>query len=176
MFISRYSLAAALILIFGLLGCSASAPERPVADSLQRLSLSVQLSRTSLFSNEFEQYRLSGNSLFFECGNFARNNYKPREQQVLVLSSDALTELVEKSQDLIDSLPAHAKWDEPGKNDSVADPGQASLLIELGRDRSELKTSLDAIVNDDAAAARNLVRALRHSAGNPCGNQKFFGL
>lgn len=151
-------------------------PSRQVADSLQSLSLSLQLSRVSLFSSDFEQYRLSGNSLFFECGNFARSTFKPREQKVLVLNNDAQADLVEKAQAFVDSLSSHGKWEEAGKNDSVADPGQASLLVELGRQRSELKTSLDAVANDDAPEARNLVRALRRSAGNPCGSQRFFGL
>ena len=164
----------ALAAILG--GCGSSQAPRQVADSLQSLSLSMQLSRVSLFSSDFEQYRLSGNSLYYECGYFARATFKPREQKVLVISSDALNDLAEKAQALADSLPTHGKWDDPGKNDSVADPGQANLLIEFGRNRSELKTSLDAITNDDSAQARNLVRALRQSAGYPCGNQKFFGL
>lgn len=159
-----------------LLACSNSAPQRPVANSLMNLSLSVQLSRTSLFSNDFEQYRLSGNNLYYECGNFARENYKPREQKVLILSPDQQSELANLAQEVIGKSAEHKNWDAPGKNDSIADPGRAILSVELGRESAEIKTSLDALVESDYAQPRELVRLLRTSAQNPCGSLKFFGL
>lgn len=144
-------------------------------------SVSINLSRMSFSDTEFENYKVTGDKVFQECGSYRRGKYYPKEQKVLRLRASAITYLREEVEDFIQKYKQQEwKWDAPGKNLSPADPGQLKADIISGKDNITINTSLDGISSPNVEIARymkSLVRTVRGISGSPpCGNREFYGI
>jgi hypothetical protein len=162
----------------------------------QTLRLGVYLARGSLFSApEFEQYKVSGNSLFVECGIIRGGRAVAKAQNILSLSTGAEEALRTLEQDLSTYLET--------ENPSLASqelgsfgfmhPGEATIHLSPGSSSpspgsGEVKTTIDEISSSsNSSPVRKLVVGLRTIARESlksrggseeplCGNTSFYGI
>lgn len=168
-----------------LVGCGATAPSSLPNDAQpppQVASLGVYLARGSLFHTpEFEQYRLSGNTLFVECGVVRGGRPQSRDRHVFRLSPGELETLNENSAALIDFLQRRgSSFEDPGSQLGFTDPGQARISIKRvaaphtsaspadsavdasSNQVTELRTSLDEVASESLTSPlRKTVTSLR---------------
>ena len=143
-------------------------------------SLDLFMSRSSLTETEFEQYSISGDSLFSECGLVERGRFVAKVQNVTTIAPDTASELVAATfavhQLVKEKRPS---FDPPGTKASPFDPGTYALKSSCGGEPLDIKTSFDAVVNGETkptAALGKLTKTLRLAAANGCGGRNFFGL
>lgn len=160
-------------------GCFSSSPPASEALTVGKVGIEVYLSRAALDKVEFEQYRLVGNKLFYECGELKRGRSAPKEQNVSAPSETSQVVL----SNLIDStvkLETKEQLDAPGNNSDLMDPGKAFFTLDSNGTKREFKTSLDAIEEGSTETAEQLldiVLYLRGAAkGALCGNIEFYGI
>ena len=145
-------------------------------------SIELFLSRTSMTSTDFEQYKLSYNSVYFECGEIRRGRYLPRHQEFIDVASDLQQEIFSAANTTLDDRARNElALDPPGKNKNLADPGVFTLtIVPSSGETVILSTSLDSVTNRGRELERDmekLARLLRKSAGNNvCGSPSFYGL
>jgi len=171
----------AATLFVGLLllaGCQTPAPVPP--PDTQIASLDLFMTRSSLLSTDFEQYSLSDDGLFSECGIIDHGRFVAKTQILSDLSSEERAAIVESAYGLQQMLgEKKPSFDPPGTKASPFDPGSFSLKISLGGEEIDVKTSFDAVVNGEnrpTEKLRTLTKLLRYSAAEGCGANTFYGL
>jgi hypothetical protein len=178
-FISR------LVLSIAFSGCSALFPERqapPAAESVAEVFFNLSLSRASLTTTEFEQYKSMPTGVFAECGTIHRGRPDTRDQRVEKVDAEKLHEAHALAYRLFERLSSEERppVDDPGTNASLADPGKYTLKLRVADKQVELLTSLDfverrqASIATDANKFTQVVRALPSSV--MCGNNDFYGI
>ncbi len=174
-----------LILLVTFSGCSILSPDNDAAsppDSVPDVSFNLSMSRTSLTTTEFEQYKSMPAGLFAECGTIHRGRPDTRDQKIEKVDAERLHEARTLAYRLFERLSAEERppVDEPGTNASLADPGKYTLKLRAGDKQVELLTSLDfverrqASIATDANKFTQVVRAL--PSGVMCGNADFYGI
>lgn len=157
------------------------APGSPVAPS-NISSLELTVSRASLYSTDFEHYKLEGSNLFYECGELQRNRFIARMQEIEKPAEDLSAAVQVAASDLLTvkdttayTLPA------PGKNAHLADPGILTLVVtgDGGR-KEEFKTSLDDTLSGSSKLLDRLLEVSRRLRGlpsnPPCNSKVFYGM
>jgi hypothetical protein len=178
-FISR------LFLSIAFSGCSAifSDAQAPInSENVPEVSFNLSLSRASLTTTEFEQYKSMPAGLFAECGTIHRGRPDTRDQRVEKVDAEKLHEARVLAYRLFERLSADDRppVDQPGTNASLADPGKYTLKLRVADKQVELLTSLDFVERRQASIATDannftqVVRALPSSV--MCGNNDFYGI
>ena len=136
-------------------------PEDPAqnssaASSFDLLSLDLYIARSSLMSGDFEQFKLVGNQLFFECGQVQRATPRAAIQKLIVVDDSSASIIRERAVKLMTALSEKKEvLPAPGKLQGFSDDGQTFLTLTLGDRKEEIKTSLDCISNADASGPYN---------------------
>lgn len=166
-------------------GCSLFSSDVQLAENSERppeVSFDLSISRASLTTTEFEQYKSMPIGLFAECGTIHRGRADTRDQKIEKVDAERLQEAGVLAYHLFERLSAEERppVDEPGTNASLADPGKYTLKLRVGDKQAELLTSLDfverrqASIATDANRFTQVVRAL--PSGIMCGNSDFYGI
>ena len=172
-------------LLLCLSGCSAAVEDLPPAPA-GVLRAEIYLARASLFKAEFEQFKVSANRVYSECGEIRRGRPVPFSQEFVSLDS-ALADSLQQQLSSVYAALNRQKPDlpGPGKAEGFADPGQVILSIESENGRVEARTSVDETsaagggellqIRRFAVSVRKLVAdALGRRA--LCGNSEFYGI
>lgn len=164
-----------------LIGCWSSSKPPVVDSALQIKSLTLFISRASLFRDpEFEQYQLIKGKLFKECGNVRRSKFVAAQQDIQPLDQAEIEAISKEAGSLAQILESDSpSFREPGTNANFADPGQFILNFSTSEDTYEVKTNLDSVTEPFGPAQRalkSLAVSIRKLAGNMCGNGEFYGL
>ncbi len=172
----------ALLLILG--GC-ASQPAPSIPDG-KSVSLEVFLLRASLFQTEYEQYKLTGTTLYSECGEVKRGRNDTKFQDITQIPSIVSDKLQQRSYQLLNIVQKEQPSFPPsGDASGLADPGIAAIKIKCSPDEINIKTSVDELSSPISPASRlsqELVSAMRkvsadsHESKAPCGNPQFYGI
>lgn len=161
-----------------LVGCQTPAPMPP--PDTQITSLDLFMTRSSLLSTDFEQYSLSEDGLFSECGVIDHGRFVAKTQILSDLSPEERAAIIDSAYGLQQMLgEKKLTFDPPGTKASPFDPGSFSLKVSLGGEDIEVKTSFDAVVNGETRPTeklRTLAKLLRYSAAEGCGANTFYGL
>jgi hypothetical protein len=178
----------------GVLAAQSSTTSSP---SPENLRLGVYLARGSLFgSPEFEQYRVSGSSLYVECGIIRGGRAVARAQDLLRLSPGAKEVLQTLGQDLSSYVEKEKPSLAAPESGSLGfmHPGEATLQFTQGTlhlkesGLAELKTTVDEVSSaSNSSPVRKLVVGLRTIARESlkskggseeplCGNTSFYGI
>ena len=166
-------------------GCSASTPEPAqlaTSEELSAISYSLYISRASLTSQEFEQYKTLPQGVFVECGTIYRGRPQTSFQGIEAGTQSQQEATKAAAYALLQILNSNEspKFDEPGVGSGFADPGKYVLTIGSGSSRREIKTSLDWVEQKRTAFAgkvhefTTLVRGMPSTS--PCGNAEFYGI
>jgi len=145
-------------------------------------TIELFLSRASLTSTDFEQYKLSNSSVYFECGEIRRGRFLPRQQEFIEVAPELQNEIFAAANTTLDHRTKNKyELDPPGKNKNLADPGIFTLtIVPASGEPVLLPTSLDSITERGRELERNmerLAKLMRKSAGNNvCGSPSFYGL
>jgi len=144
-------------------------------------SIELYMSRTSLFQANFEQYQLSPDLAFVECGEVRRGRHVPQQQNIISIPEDAYDRISEASWHVVEAVDRMTiDFDPPGTDKSLFDPGRLSLSIALDSRATEVKTSVDSVSLASSAKERNvlkLVKLIRGAVGtNHCGLGEFYGI
>jgi hypothetical protein len=174
-----------VVLSVVLSGCSLLSSEEQslvTAENVPEVSFNLSISRSSLTTTEFEQYKSMPGGLFAECGTIHRGRPDIRDQKAEKVSADKLLEVRLLASRLFERLSAEERppVDEPGTNASLADPGTYTLKLQVADKQVELRTSFDFVERRQASIATDandfttMVRAL--PSGVMCGNHNFYGI
>jgi hypothetical protein len=172
---------AATLSLLALSGCSAlwsSAPKTP-APPVQ--SIELYLSRGSSQGSDFEQFKLSGDSLYKECGPIKRGRQYAAEQEVVPLPSEYRPLIDEAAAAVISALSVpNTVLAKPGASSGIFDPGEISLALKTEQTKVKVATSLDTVSDPDGPTEEKilkLVKLVRTAAGLPfCGTTQFYGI
>lgn len=163
-----------------LTGCSLG-PQVPPAEEIQLETLSLYYGRSRMGGAAFEQFKLTGNTLYAECGNISGGRHAAQDQKLVTLSQAEIDELKGKAwsvQRYVAEL--HAKFDAPGGTSGMFDSGRLTLNLQFADGPVKVDTSFDSIVNGTegrSAVVASLAAAIRKAAGDKlCGSSSFFGL
>jgi hypothetical protein len=183
--VNNYWRVTCILLTCGLTGCGLVGGASPATDTGREFpapqSIELYLSRANLTETDFEQYRISSGKIFRECGQIRRGRFSPQDQNLENIDSETLARLNEEGSALMGYLSeSEPKFDQPGKNASLFDPGQLYLTLRFSDATKEIKTSLDSVTSSNAIAQTRIAKLadlIRHAAKNdPCGNRSFYGL
>ncbi len=168
-----------LFLFFVLCACVATVPNKPPLN-FKIKNLEIYLSHVSVRDILFENYKLSGNRLFYECGKIIRGKQTASEENFIALDEETLYKIIAATAAL-DEHATRAMLDFPvtGSNDRPYDPGILELTLVSSGNPLSIATSLDAIAKPKTVQERftkNIVNAMREASDtDPCGNERFFG-
>ncbi len=183
---------AGLALIAGVVLCGGcgmlESPATPVNETPSNYSLLISYNRSTLGRTDYEQYRLVGNKLIWECGRISGGRYNPQTQSVDTVSetvSDRISELSQQLHRLV--VEKGAAFDKPGSTPEFFDPGQFTLTLDptVQTDPTSkpvtVRTTFDSVavpqanrehlLNRIALAVRGVVAARK-----PCGIEEFYHL
>lgn len=171
-----------LLFIFSSLAFSACSSTSSTVDTTDPLlSFELYYSRASINGAEFEQFKLSDNSLFFECGTIRGGRYFASEQELTSVSPELLSNLNGKANAIV-KLLSMSKTELPasGSSKHLADPGEFKLLLNHKTSEHSITTAFDPIAEPSSLIERRvneftlLVRSVAKEG--LCGNLSFFGL
>jgi hypothetical protein len=140
------------------------------------------MTRGSLTSQEFEQYKTLPQGLFVECGSIHRGRPQTQYQGVEKGSPEQNQSAQLAALELLQVLNSEdsVKFDSAGSGTGFADPGKFTLTINNDGKKREIKTSLDWVEQKRTAfstklhAFTRLVRGI--PATPPCGSMEFYGI
>jgi len=172
---------------FGILllsACSLIEQTPPAAppEKLAQVRYTLYVSRASLATTEFEQYKLLPSGLYAECGTIHRGRPETKEQVIEKVADDSLQASREMAYEVYEKLRSSDSLhvDQPGTNASLVDPGKYILSIQVDSSSAELKTSLDFVERRQESIAKEanaLTQLIRGMTSKPlCGNGEFYGL
>lgn len=171
-----------LVALIGGLACSSNPGAIPSAEESASIhSIELFMSRASMIDAEFEQFKLTGNRLYKECGTIRQGRHYPQMQDIDALPED-VAQAIRNQATVVASQPQN--FDPliipgPGKSSGMFDPGILNLTIK-GKESLDIKTSFDSIGDADRLSekdVKNLVSLLRQAAGGRiCDNAQFFGI
>lgn len=175
---------ALLGLLFLLLtSCSSSAPagKAPGAAAPLPESLELYMSRATLSGTKFEHFKLLGQKLFVECGDIQGGRQSTGSQEVLKLDPAVSQQIGLSASSVFEVIDKHPfKFETPGSNKNLFDPGQFTLSLETKDKQHKLESSFDSAISGDFQAERRIKKTaelLRGAAQEKlCGNKIFFGL
>jgi|GEM_PF-3283408 len=149
-------------------------------------SVELYLARGSLMGAEFEQFKLFGQQLYYECGEIKGGRQHPMTQNIAELSAGQLEALKLKAYALLKELRDNKpRFEEAEKSLGFAGPGQLYATVIFNNQPLHVKTALDSISTPSSEAAALLGRLaieLRRQAQELeggrtlCGNAAFYGL
>ncbi len=136
------------------------------------------MSRASITQVDFEQFVVSGGTLFHECGRVSQGRQFPAAHGVVALAPETQQELTALATAAREN--AQEQWQPAGSNKHLADPGVFTLSLQVDGSRRTLRTSLDSIANGETLGRKRL-RALaeavrRASGGKLCDYTSFYGV
>jgi len=146
------------------------------------VSYTLYVSRSSLTTTEFEQYKLLPSGLYSECGTIHRGRPETRQQTIEKIDADKVVKSGELARELFGVLSSldHSSVDAPGTSSGLADPGKYTLTVQLGDKKVDLTTSFDFVERQRSsisARAYILTQMIRSMPSRTlCGNQDFFGI
>jgi len=159
--------------------CSLS-PQAPAATEIPLQSVSLYYHRGSSTGASFEQFKLSGDRLFFECGSVSGGRHAAKEQKIITISPEQLERIKIDAWQVrryVEDL--QAKFKPPGSSGTIFDPGKLSVALQFSDGPHKLETSFDSVATGTegkAAIVRTLAQDLRKAAGdNLCGRATFYG-
>jgi hypothetical protein len=148
-------------------------------------SIELYISRASLSRAEFEQYKISRNRIFNECGKVYGGRQTSEQQNLVKLDDKDLSEINELAGNILAFNKKHElNLDKPGTSTSMYDAGQFNLKIQQDSGTTEIKTSLDSVTTASKTSEDNLAKlakklrqlALDNSNQSLCGNRRFYDL
>ena len=127
-------------------GCSYISPFEQEAAPEDVKSLELYLRRSSISETDFEQYKISGSRLFYECGMLRTGRTFPGTNNIVSLNEDQLSAFRTKAWEFVNYYNQNKpSLEEPGTGSGMADPGLLTLRIRIGDTTLELKTSVDSV-------------------------------
>ena len=169
----KYLLIISLLFISACSSNQASETSAPVPQHIK-----LYISRSSLYNTEFEQYTLSGDILFHECGKISNGRHQAGRQGVIKLENLTLEDLAQASAEVNESAMRNKEdLNKSGNNSDLFDPGVFQL--EMDGLNSEIKTSLDSVTAGTGPLERklrNLAETIRKSAEEKLCGKEFYGL
>lgn len=175
-----------LVTLLTFTSCGSSSSLSPSSPPPNVESLELYLSRASFTGAEFEQFKFSNGRLFAECGKVAGGRQAAQYQDFHKLSAEQNQAINKRAQEALQfALNHELKLDDPGKSQSMFDPGQYNLHITSSAGPTNIQTSLDAIVAASKTSEENLrllAKELREVAmqyspsSKLCGNVSFYDL
>lgn len=163
-----------------LLACSTQPPAPPKAIHPIN-SVALYMARGDLLAApQFEQYKLSNNKLFGECGKVLKAGPVAAAQDLSQVDPQQLASINAAASEIIELLKSEeSNLSEPGGISGFMASGKLEITIQSGDNSSKLETSLNSIAEPSSLAEKrvhNLVELLRGTAPNQCGNRQFFGI
>lgn len=151
------------------------------APSAPLRSLELYLSRGSSQGADFEQFKISGDTLYKECGPIKRGRQYAAEQEVVQISSEMRPRIDEAAAKVIEALAVpNTILAKPGTGSGIFDPGQLTLALQSEKSKVSIATSLDTVSEPEGRTEekiRDLVALVRTAAGLPfCGVNQFYGI
>ena len=185
----NFSFALLILAIVGLPGCSTvqEAPLQPGQISSIR-ELTLFMSRTSLSSTDFEQYKLlNDETLFVECGEKKGGRFFPTIQKLYAVNKAATNDVKDALAYLVSSKTYQQnRFESPEESDSIFSPGSFSLRFSTesaqGAFTGNLTTTLDSLLDAKSAGEKALFRLAKsirtsYSSSEPhCGEESFYGI
>lgn len=161
-------------------GCSWFAAEVPVQERPLE-TVSVYVSRASLLQADYEQYKWTRPFVISECGSIRGGRYHQKEQHTVSVPPEREQALLRPLWELMQQLEAEQHpFAEPGKNSSLADPGQLFLEVKGPEQSLSIKTSADAASSPGTRYERLLLDVVERFRGlvptAPCGNPTFYDI
>ncbi len=158
--------------------------EKLAADSKAALldnELELFMSRATLSGTKFEHFKLLGQKLFVECGDIKAGKQTTNSQDVLKIEPATAQEIALSAGSVFEVIDQHPfKFENPGSNKNLFDPGQFTLVVASGEKQHKLQSSFDDVTNGDFKAERRIKKTaelLRGAAQDKlCGNKSFFTL
>jgi len=148
-------------------------------------SVDLYISRATHSRTEFEQYKVSNQRIFNECGKVFGGRQQSELQNLSQLDEVNSKEINSMAAEIIAFNTEHElNLDEPGTSTSMFDPGQFILKIQRTSETTVLKTSLDSVVGESKTSVELLKKlgkklreiALTNSNQALCGNRRFHEL
>ena len=148
----------------------------------------LYIAKGNFTSTEFEQYSLSGNSLFFECGMIRRGKNIPSAQGVIQLKDSSSSAVVLLGMEILGraAVSNPLSLAEPEDQKSFADSGKVILNLQTKDNKSaQLNTALNEVSDPLTALERNILKLskmlraeVKDVRGDEalCGNESFFGI
>jgi len=172
-----------LTLLLSLVACSESKTTSPQStfDSKHDLSFTLFYSRSSISSpTEFEQHVLNGGKLLSECGITRDDRTLAQQQEILPVSLQSMGELTDLSEDVQTGLEKYGQPRyKPAEKNRFFDSGKFYLTISLDGNKTDIKTSVDAISDAVGPLEKKVLALVEKTRGiSPalCKNQNFFGI
>jgi hypothetical protein len=151
-------------------------------------SLRLYLAKGSFSTTEFEQFSLSSNSLFFECGKIRRGKNIPESQGIVSLEGATSSEIVLLGMEILGRAATSDPLSlaEPGNLKGFMDSGKVVLNLSTKDNRTaEINTGLNQVSEPLTSLERSLLKLskllraqVKNSRGSDilCGNDIFFGI
>jgi|GEM_PF-6913424 len=188
----RYTFAA---LIISLTGCSLSIPSffsesdnstnNTATKDLGEHAIDgvlISFNRSTLGKTEYEQYRLAGSTLIWECGRISAGRYNPQQQSIKVASPAQVAKILDLGGEVHRLVTEKgAVFQSPGTSPEFFDPGQYTLTLERDTTPVTVRTTFDSVAVPQANREHLLnkltlaVRGILIEAGTlPCGKKEFY--
>lgn len=142
--------------------------------------LLISYNRSTLGRTDYEQYRLVGDKLLWECGRISAGRYNPQTQRVSIVTPEKLA-LIKSFGAQIHRLviEKRAKFATPGTTPEFFDPGQYTLTLEQRKTPATVKTTFDSVAIPQATREHllnKLTLAVRGVVADqvPCGIKEFY--
>lgn len=170
------------IVCSGALFFSACATQTPPATESESFEfLELYLSRGSLSTTEFEQYKISPGGIFIECGELKGGRAIPTSQEFKRYEEGTFSEIRKRAHEALTYLNTHTNsFEPPGKTSSLFDPGQFLLTISFGKEKKEVRTSVNAVSQEldvPTSMIKKLTQAVRKTVNaDVCGKASFYGI
>lgn len=151
-------------------------------------SLRLYLAKGSFSSTEFEQFSVSGTSLFYECGKIRRGRNIPESQGIIKLEDQNSADIILLGMEILGraSTSDPLSLAEPGDLQGFADTGKVVLNLTTKDNKAAQITNGLTEVSDPLTALERsllklsvLLRAEVKNAKGPdglCENEIFFGI
>ncbi len=168
-------------LILALISCSAATKTAPPQDYVLK-SVELTISKTPLSGPaEFEQYKISGDKIFAECGRIRQNRFEATQHNLSSLQQEKLQSLAADVYDLVTYIDNKKQQFSPaGKSIGLTDPGMLALAIQSSKAENRYTTSFDSISQPSYPAEVKLSRvAVQIRSLLPttlCDNRSFYGM
>lgn len=142
--------------------------------------LLISYSRSTLGRTDFEQYRLAGDQLIWECGRISAGRYNPQTQKVSIVPPATLATIKDLGAKIHRLVTEKGSvFEKPGTTPEFFDPGQFTLVLEQAQTPATVKTTFDSVAIPNANREQllnKLTLAVRSVvvAEKPCGIEEFY--
>lgn len=142
----------------------------------------VYISRTSLKSTDFEQYKLLPIGLYAECGTSRNGRPHTDSQGIFIITPETRSTLSSLSGEIFDRVRANPNQmsPKPGSDANMFDPGKFLLTIRKHEVKIDARTSFDSVEQQTGKTHALMYEFLETVRGAldkaPCNKDEFYGI